>query len=315
MTQFERADDNDMRKLLLSVSPNRAVELTALLDELKPVWLLDRVTEHNLFQARLGEPNEIRMGLKCSKRLQVHAYAAAVVLSSIGKPKEERDKILEPVDRMMNWAVGVDLTRWSGSDRTLLPEKHVLRATDEEIPNDVLSKLSKLHKILGVGFYRFATAWILLHELAHLKYGHTYQEGLPSLVQEKEADRFAAEWMAEAAIDSRADEREFDRLCAILGMSVALLWLTIFNVFQGRTESNTHPEGYDRLFQVLDHVIDRSDEQEYMAAWKAVATLLFIHMWSASYDFDERDAIHMRGDPRDEVNYLIDRISRFERTK
>lgn len=313
MAQLELVNDSDVQKLLHSVSPNRSAELTALLDDLKPRWLLDRESDRNLFQARLGQPNEIRMGLKCSKRLQVHAYAAAVTLSSIGKPKQERDQILAPVDEMLNWAVGVDLTRWLSSNGVHLPAGHVLRATDEELPEHVLPKLSKANKVVGMGFYRFATAWILFHELGHLKLRHTYEEGLPSLIQEKEADRFAAEWMIEAAADSGADDRTFDRLCALFGTAVALLWLTIFNVFFGRQESKTHPEGYDRLFQILDGVIDRSDEEEYEALWQSVATMLFIHMGSAGYGFDESDAIHMQGDPRDEVNYLIDRISKFER--
>lgn len=315
MTHLEQINDSDVRKLLISVSPNRATELSALLDDLQTVWVLDRESDDNLFQARMGHPNEIRMGLKCSKRIQVHAYAAAVILSSIGKSKEERDRILAPVNELLNWAVGVDLTIWLSRNKVHLPAWHVLRAIDEDLPEHLLSKLSRMNKIIGMAFYRYATASILLHELGHLKLGHTFQNGYPSLVQEKEADRFAAEWMAEAAADSRADEREFDRFCALLGISIALFWLTIYNVYFGREESNTHPEGYDRLFQVLDQVIDRSDEQEYLAVWQFIAIMLFLHMDSAGFDFDEGDAICMQGDPRDEVNYLINRISKFERKK
>jgi hypothetical protein len=247
--------------------------------------------------------------------LQVHAYAVAIILASFGKPKPERDRLLVPVNQMLNWAVGVDLTRWVNSGAACLPKGHVLCTTDDEIPDDVLTKISKLDKIVGMGFYRYATAFILLHELGHLKLGHTYQEGVPSLLQEKEADRFAAEWLADAAADSSATDRQFDRLCVHFGITVALLWLTIFNVFFGRRESETHPEGYDRLFQVLDCIIDSADEQEYLSVWYSVATLLFIHMGSAGYEFDAEDAKHMQGDPRDEVSYLIDRISRFERKK
>jgi hypothetical protein len=315
MAQLEEVSEGDVRKLLATVSPNRAAELAALIDELGPVWLLDRESNQNLFQAWPGQPNQIRMGLKCSKRLQVHAYAAAVILSSVGKPKAERDQLLAPVDRMLNWAVGVDLTRWTERGGISLPLDHVLRATDEELPADVLPQLNKDHKTLGMGLFRYASAWVLLHELGHLTLGHTYKEGYPSLAQEKEADRFAAEWMADSASDSRGEEREFDRLGAIFGIAIALLWLTVFNVYFGPKEAKTHPEGYDRLFQVLDQIIDRSDEQEYLAVWQSVSTLLFIHMRSASYEFDDNDALHMQGDPRAEASYLIDRISRFDRKK
>jgi hypothetical protein len=315
MGHFEEVNDIDVRKLLISVSPNRAPELTALLDELRPLWLLNRDADRILFQAKLGQPNEIRMGLKCSKRLQVHSYAIAVILTSIERPKQERDPIFTLVDEMLNWAVGVDLGPWLERAGVELPANHILRQTDNDIPDHLLSKLSKMNRVVGMGIFRSATAWILFHELGHLKLGHTYLEGVPSLEQEKEADRFAAEWMTEAASESSADQRPFDRLCALFGATSALLWLTVFNVFFGPMESDTHPEGYDRLFQVLDQVIDRSDELEYGAVWESIALMLFVHMTSAGYEFDERDATHMQGDPRDEVNYLIDRISNFERKR
>jgi hypothetical protein len=99
MAQLEVINVDDIRKLLLSVSPNRGQEVASLLDELNPVWLLDRIADRNLFQAVLWQPNQVRMGLKCSKRLQAHAYSAAVILFSIGKLRPERDLILAPSTR------------------------------------------------------------------------------------------------------------------------------------------------------------------------------------------------------------------------
>jgi len=314
MTQLEMVCDDDVRSLLIFASPNRATDVSALLNELKPVWLLDRESDGIVFRARPGVPNQIHMGLKCSKRLQVHAYAAAVILSSIGKSQEERGRILAPVDEMLNWAVGVELATCLDDIGSRLPDGHVLRKTDGDIPHHLLAKINEGNKIVGAGFYKFATAWILLHELGHLKLGHSYQRGLPSLVQEKEADRFAAEWMMESASRSETDQHEFDRLCALFGTSVALLWLTVFNVYLGRMESDSHPEGYDRLFQVLDQVTDRENSIECEAVWQSIAILLFIHMRSAGYDFDASYAIHTQGNSRDEVNYLIDRISKAQRS-
>lgn len=314
MPRLETLCDDDVRALLILASPNRTADMTALLNELKPVWLLDRESEGIVFRASPGDPNQIRMGLKCSRRLQIHAYATAVILSSIGKPKGERDRILAPVNEMLNWAVGVELATCLDDVGSRLPDGHVLRATDGDIPHHLLSKISLPNQIVGAGFYKFSTAWILLHELGHLKLGHSYQRGFPSLVQEREADRFAAEWMMESASRSATDQQEFDRLCALFGTSVALVWLTVLNVYFGRMESDSHPEGYDRLFQVLDQVIDRENSLEFEAVWQSIATLLFIHMRSAGYDFDASYAIHTQGNSRDEVNYLIDRISKSQRS-
>ena len=315
MPQLDHINADDVNELLRVVSPNRTAELSALLDELNPTWLLDRDSDDDVFEARLGPPNTIRMGLKCSKRLQAHAYAAALILSSIGKPKPERDRILAPVNEMLNWAVGTDVTRWLNGDGRTLHQGHALRATDTDFPEHLLLSLSTQDKVLGKGLHAYSTSWILFHELGHLKLGHTFTQGLVSLQQEKDADRFAAEWMAAAASESTGETREADRLCALFGTSVALLWLTVVNVYRGRGESNTHPQGYDRLFQVLENTIDTEDEQEYLAVWQFIATMLFIHMDSAGYDFDERDAVHMQGDPQDEVSYFIDRIARSDRKR
>lgn len=255
-----------------------------------------------------GPPNAIRIGLKCTKRIQSHAYATAVILNAISKPQEERQRRLAAADKLLNWAVGAELALLWGHRGPMLPEGHVLRATDKDIPHHVLAMLGTAERSIGQGLYRYSLAWILLHELCHLRRGHSRQTGLLSWEQEKEADRFAAEWIIEAASDSPIDQRDADRLCALMGIAVSLLWPTIGNVFIGGRESRTHPEGYDRLFQVLDHVIDRTSDLEHERVWRSVATLLFIHMDSAGFNFSDTDAIHMRGGARDEVNHLINRL-------
>lgn len=320
MSQNEQVSIEPIRKLFRTVSLNRAADVDALLNELKPVCEIDRQTERNLFWAKVGTPNVIGMGMKCSVRLQAQAYAAGVIIAGIGTPgfqtmsKEERGKLCGPADRLFTWAVGVDVTRWLKREGINLEPDHVLQATHDDLPNDVLSTLNESQRIMGEGLFRCACAFILLHELGHLKFGHTYTEGYRSLEQEKEADRFAAEWMSDSATGSPGDV-EADRLNALFGIAVALLWLTVFNVYFGQKESTTHPQGYDRLSQLLDQVIDRSNEEEHQMVWYFVSTMLFIHMWSAGYDFDESDAVHMQGDPRDEANYFIDRISNFERKR
>jgi hypothetical protein len=168
--------------------------------------------------------------------------------------------------------------------------------------------LSETQRAYGDGLFRTATAFILLHELGHLKFGHRREEGFWSFQHEKDADRFAAGWLM-----TSPDERDMSpyRLKRLLGIAVAELWLTVFNVFLGRRESNTHPEGYDRLFQVLDQFVDRSDGEEYRYIWTFVSTMLFAHMDTAGYKFDETDSTNMEGDQRDVANHLIDRIAKF----
>ena len=315
-SQVQRVDAEPIRRILRSVSLNRAKDLDALFDELAPICELDREADRNLFQAVLGNPNIVRIGLKCTVRLEAHAHAAGVIVAALGAPgfakmeKPERDKLLVPADKILNWVVGLELQRWWEQRGFKVRPEDILPDGSSEMPTDIIGALTENQRVLGRGFFLYASAFILLHELGHLKHGHTQS----TYENEKVADRFAAEWMSNAATDS--GNAEFDRLAALYGIATALLWLTVFNFYFGQKQSITHPEGYDRLFQVLDQVIDSSDDDEYQMVWYFVSTMLFLHMWSAGYDFDpEKDAIHMQGDVRDEVNYLIDRISKGDKKR
>jgi hypothetical protein len=69
------------------------------------------------------------------------------------------------------------------------------------------------------------------------------------------------------------------------------------------------------LYQVLEQIVDLRDEEEHNMVWYFVSQMLFTHMCSAGFDFDERDARQMQGDPMEEVNYLIDRVAKGDRNR
>jgi len=99
------------------------------------------------------------------------------------------------------------------------------------------------------------------------------------------------------------------RLNCLLGIAIALLWLTVFNVYLGPSHGETHPSGYDRLFQVLDQAICRDDGVEESLVWDFVSRMLFVHMDNAGFQFDTDK---MQGTPREQVNYMIDLLSKQE---
>ena len=97
-----------------------------------------------------------------------------------------------------------------------------------------------------------------------------------------------------------------------------------FRLRSPATEGTSASEGLRSLYRAelpvlgcdaLDHVIDWGNEEERELIWDFVSMMLFNHMGSAGFDFDETDAEHMQGDSRDEVNYLIDRISKRDRKR
>ena len=199
-------------------------------------------------------------------------------------PPESSGKFFAPADRLLNWAVGRDLQQRlkqiEGYDRDLAT---ILRGAEEDLPAELFASHEQNQRLTGEMLFRFALAFILLHELAHLHYAHRRESGYLSIQQEKDADWFAAEWLLDAASEKHPNP-EARCLHVLFGVSVALLWLTVFNVFLGQSESESHPEGYDRLFQVLDRGIDPADHAESPMVWYFVSTLLFIHMDSAGFN-------------------------------
>ena len=187
----------------------------------------------------------------------------------------------------------------------------ILAGAGKELPESLLTSLSRKQRIFGEGLFRIACAWIILHEIGHLYFRHVSCRGCDSILHEKEADRFATDWLLDGA--SSSQNAESSRINALFGIAVALTWLTVFNVYLGQMESVTHPQGYDRLFQVLDYAIDRQNEVEHDMVWYFVDQMLLIHMWSAGFNFSQ-DTKHAYEDPKDHVNHLIDRISKQQRS-
>jgi hypothetical protein len=217
---------------------------------------------------------------------------------------DERRKLFSPADSFLTWAVGRDLQQSLKSQGWDFDLEEIMRGSEKELPVELLPSLTRKQRILGEGLFRYASAFILLHELAHLSLGHISCKGDWSIHQEKEADCFAADWLLDSRSFGAPDPH---RMNVLIGMAVALLWLTVLNVYLGPHENETHPEGYDRLFQVLDHAINRDNENESSIVWFFVSNLLFVHMDNAGFDFD---GSKMQGSPRDEVNYLIDILSK-----
>jgi hypothetical protein len=314
MEQIEQAEIEPIRTLLRQAAPGKARDLEVLFRDLAPQFEIDHSDERILFEAH-PDRNLVRVGSKSIRRLFAHANAASVVLARIGTPglmdmaAEQRNELFAVADRLLTWAVSRDLQQSLKEADGGQPDLDaIMQGAEQDLPDGLLSSLSEAERVMGDGLFRTALAFILLHEFGHLKFGHRRAEGFWSYKQEKDSDRFAAGWLM-----TSPDGRDVSayRLNRLLGIAVAELWLTVFNVFFGRLESKTHPEGYDRLLHVLDHFVDRSDVEEYQIIWFFVRTMVFAHMDTAGYKFDESDSVDMQGDQRDVANHLINRISNF----
>jgi hypothetical protein len=284
---IERVPFAPLAKLLKQAAPAKALELDQLLSGFSPLCEIDRADERLLFRANCSE-KLICIGLRCTLRLHAHAYAAAVILEGLRQcenralTQAERLAAFHPADHLLNWAVARDLQQWLREpDDDVLPLESILRGGSKDLPEGLLASLPRQHRIFGEGLFRLSAAFILLHEIGHLTLSHVPSTGFWSREQEWEADRFAAAWLIDGtSSDGQAERR---RLSALFGISVALLWPTLANVYLGRHGGSTHPEPYDRLFHTLDQFVDRSNDLEYSGVWHFVATMLYLHMDNARY--------------------------------
>lgn len=307
-----RIETDSITNMLHRSMPSKASGLVHMFARLRPLFEVDQDEPRILFQANSTD-NVVTVGLKCTQRMQAHAMAAGVIFAAFREPRfkqlsaEERGALFAPAGDLLSWAVASELQQSprqaDGFERSL---EDILPGARPEIDETLLRGLSEPQRRLGMLIFQMSLAFILLHELGHLDLGHAGQIGSASLEQEKDADRFAAEWLL--SWPNEADPNDGGRISEFVAIAVALLWITTLNIFLGAHGGETHPEGYDRLFQVLDQTINRENDLEYNGVWGFVCEMLLLHMEAAGFKFGP--ASYPRdGDLRDEANYLIDRIA------
>ena len=124
---------------------------------------------------------------------------------------------------------------------------------------------SDLH--LADEFCRGTCGFMLHHELAHIRGGHT---GLVpddvSLSQGKEADIAAAEWV----LDGLAGARDMRFTKRILSIVNSMLLLNIYGFARAKLGGRRHPFNYDRLMMPIHRFLGR---EEHIAESYAFAVL------------------------------------------
>jgi len=117
-----------------------------------------------------------------------------------------------------------------------------------------------------------ATSYMLIHELGHIELEH--KPGGVSLDQERDADRWAADWVlgGDRIIKNEVMKRA-------LGVALALMLLVATGVHGGDFGGKTHPRAYDRLFNALVHRVPREIEEP----WAMIVALLSLHLTAKGF--------------------------------
>lgn len=285
--------------------PEKADQVQAILTDLGVTFHV-REDEERIFFRADSQGKQILVGLKCLARLWIHAFSHFTIFSDLVALKERAPDAtldLRSTDRLrkaahlLKWAVKADMqvrmTTYRGMTAAL--------SLPPEVESVFSEKAFVLHKKHADNHAFAALAFILYHELSHIRLNHVSEKGLASPEQEKIADREAAEWMLDS--DQLSDN---DRLKRRLGIAIGLGWLISLNVYIGRPENSTHPPAWDRLYQVLDQYIENDNDM----AWVFTAAMLNTHL--VNQRKSEVDCSLEFESAKDMVNYYLDVISRIK---
>jgi hypothetical protein len=127
-----------------------------------------------------------------------------------------------------------------------------------------------------------ALAFIMHHELAHIKLGHQYtSDHYLNIESEKEADLYAAEWFLN---NDGIDKSTFN--VRAYGIAIALEMIVARGLY--KKDINTivdHPRPFDRLLYTLQNYI--SDENH--PVWQILVHSFSLHLYNAKVQIPEKE--------------------------
>jgi hypothetical protein len=296
-------------QLLVAVAPEKSQEVLRYVEDHHVTFAVDESSDRILFQAN-GRNQRIVVGLRCIARLWASAFAYFRIYTDVAEAKSEnpqiRERDLRSSERMreagdiLKWAIETDIAIIL-AESTGLRLDSPLDALPFALPQPFAYAEYASDPHVADELCLMALGYILHHELAHLRLRHEPTTGVVSILQEKEADRAAADWLL-GALDDESNPMFVKRA---LGIAVGLSWLASLNIYVGTTSRNTHPPAYDRLFQVLSqHVQDGENP-----VWGMVSLILALHLqnqgvqWGEDIQFDSFN---------DAANYYVEQIAKMD---
>jgi hypothetical protein len=172
------------------------------------------------------------------------------------------DPILGPTAKLMRWA----METWMDCND---------RSWPEGLPAPVPDPVPKSDLHVADELTYCALAFLLHHELEHIRLGHAGESEIDS---ERDADYAAAAWILDGVSENDA---WFNK--RILGIATALGTMTARGFYTRYRGGKTHPRIFDRLINTLDrHVRDENHQ-----VWWMVITILSLHASNTNRTVDQ----------------------------
>lgn len=272
--------DDFFKDVLRQAVPERREETDALLRK-HGVTISPNDAEDSLRFSVDLKTHEISVATSPLPRIWGHAYAYLSVYDLIARVKAKNpdakeitvaDEQFAAAMSVLKWAMNGDAQAKFGDDAgALWPQAY---PADLPLPFDPRAG-DPTHRVAG-DLVIMALGLILLHEIGHLELGHGPSQWPDSILEEREADEWAASFFL-SKCDEYAKQHGHEPADVQRKRSLALvigeLWALHFEVHLGVKNSETHPPTYDRLANLLDqHAPDGAD-----LAWSMAATILSLH--------------------------------------
>ena len=241
----------------------------------------------------------ITFGTRYLEALWVRAYAYWCIFDEIQQKHPAHIELFEldlrdsprtqEAGDLLAWAVNRDLGK-------------LVTGWPAQLPKPIADPTKDSDHNMADHLFLVAIAFLALHELMHLKLKHDPAlSGADAVMQQREADYEAAEWVLRNASDDRAFVKR------ALGIGLAFLSLMSREIYVGPEGWPTHPPGYDRLYYTLEREID----EEHAVVWWFAETALRLHLCNYDVDFDDDRQFDTA---KEAVNYLCNVISKINDT-
>lgn len=112
-----------------------------------------------------------------------------------------------------------------------------------------------------------SVAWIIHHEVSHVRLKHSALETTNCIQEEKEADIAATLWITEQCNEEELTKRT-------LGMVSAILSLQAFEDLKKHEQTRTHPKAFERIYYCLSHT--NLDENHILYAFTSVIMQIYL---------------------------------------
>ncbi|MGE0536246.1 MAG: phage exclusion protein Lit family protein [Pirellulales bacterium] len=291
---------------LAAISPEKADDLKREVAEHGIAFVIED-TEKPFFFLANPETKTITAGVGCLGRLWATAYGYFCLYQAVADAKSQNADVreldlkanerIEKASRLLEWTVNIEMAL-AAARRSKEPTPQV--GWPNDLPKPIPNPIHASDEHVTDELFLCAAAYILHHELAHIRLGHiSSPDSDETRKLEEQADEAAARWIL-----GGLDENDPRFLKRALGVALALSWLASLAVFVPE-DQKWHPPSCDRLVAIIEMFVKDPNH----LVWAFVGTVLRANLEARSMIYDKnREATSFK----DDAQYCIGVFKKYQ---